>query len=459
VKLDSNVDTMCKELKKSFKLISKENIDKLNNNYPRFINGKVDISTGQFIEIFRKGYKDSGGTLKAIYIEIRGEKIGLIGDGINLYIELSNNISLYNDFRDKISIETIQELIFDWLKSNYLSESSNLLINYLKDKLNEIIEEIEIFVPIYSLKIQNEFRLGNVVFKKLTEEIINHWMNEYLKNEGIDKHFIQNYYCKFKSEMSGLSVACIKLNAERQKAIEIAYKETEIALVVLRIFSDASINPNIRSYLTILGKQELLSLKCLIVKNNKLITPNEQALCRPNNWLIKKEEFEKFQLQGFQILDDLIRLKNPNEFQQVLLKSINLYSLALLSKDIEYKLVLIFASLESIFIKNNTTPIQNNLSQAFALLLTNDVNKRKEIIKNVKKAYEIRSRFVHKGKENKDMEITKIFMENVKKIYIELIKNNSNFQNRDELINFLEDIKISASISLDNSHNISKEKK
>jgi len=62
------------------------------------------------------------------------------------------------------------------------------------------------------------------------------------------------------------------------------------------------------------------------------------------------------------------------------------------------KLVILLAVLESLFLKNDSEPIQQNLGERLALLSVTNIENRKRILATTRQIYAVRSRFVHRGK-------------------------------------------------------------
>jgi len=93
-----------------------------------------------------------------------------------------------------------------------------------------------------------------------------------------------------------------------------------------------------------------------------------------------------------------------------ILGAVRLFSRVSLATELTDKLVLLFASLESLFLKSATEPIQQNLGDRLAWMVGKDPTERRDIVATTKQVYQLRSRFVHHAQEIDDMRVIERFM-------------------------------------------------
>lgn len=153
--------------------------------------------------------------------------------------------------------------------------------------------------------------------------------------------------------------------------------------------------------------------------------------------IIDNEKISLFKNCGFEILSDILAREDRNrkEFQQRLLSSLKWYSNSSLMKNPSDKLVYIFVALESLLLRGKDEPIQNIMGDTMAFLISSNRDERLSIVKNLKDAYSLRSKFVHHGKpikDFKDLETLKEFMKNAWMFFSFLIQNAERFENIDQ---------------------------
>ena len=171
------------------------------------------------------------------------------------------------------------------------------------------------------------------------------------------------------------------------------------------VYYTSSFHPKIVSKFEIWGSESIDGANLLFINDGKLSGFTTEMLTNDQLHLQLDEAAIDFHLKfGLEILSDLLIKDNKSQFEKVSLEAFFIYSRCTTVKDPADKLVYILVALESLFLKNNTEPIQQNLAERIAFLIEKTVEGRMKIIKEVKNAYEIRSSFVHHGASIEDYE-------------------------------------------------------
>lgn len=298
------------------------------------------------------------------------------------------------------------------------------MIDYVLSKCEKELKNLEIWIPIAETFIQSDLRIGNVILKTISKDVLDQWMDHWGEE----------------TELQGISAATIKLNAEPIRALEIAVEESEKALSILRIFSLAIIHPGLNSYTTLLGKEHLDRYTYFLVNNEKLLSSTEGLTDKSGiAWKLSSDRISRIKSMGLDILSEILAKGPKTKFQEQVLDSLFIYSRSPLAKDAADKLIYILVAIESILLKDGNEPIQQNISRRMAYLMGNNVEQRKQVIVNIIKIYKLRSDFIHHGQCIEDLETLLIFMRNTWKFYQILIKKINDFKDKQELINKIED--------------------
>ena len=99
------------------------------------------------------------------------------------------------------------------------------------------------------------------------------------------------------------------------------------------------------------------------------------------------------------------------------------------------------SALESIFLKNENEPIQQNLAERIAFFISNNIDERKNIVRNIKDVYGIRSKYLHHGHSSSELESISKFMLNVWVVITKLLLDADRFVDKSAFINEIEDRK------------------
>ncbi len=362
-------------------------------------------------------WRDSSGNMAARGFYVRGKLIGLFDDDYKNLTQIAEDIQKKSNPKNVVGVELLSELIFEWIKQKYKGVSMPSMTEFVLAECEKQIEDVEIWIPIANLHLEVPFKVGNVTFKVITKN----FMDEY---ETVSRSQLTNpediktmefMFERKRSEIQNRAVAIVKVEAEKDHAYEIASEETERAMSILRFFSVTNLYPTQTCYSAPIEKQHLDGDVYFVIKDGKVlhdVSGTTDKSYQP--WVLRKKDLIEFKKTGLDTLSKLLVTETLTDFQQKLLEALFLYSKASLAKEISDRLIYTLVALETVFVKNQTEPLQDNISLRMAFMHPVGIEQRKEIITNIKDTYALRSSFIHHGKkvDIKDEQILKKFMWN-----------------------------------------------
>lgn len=344
---------------------------------------------------------DGYGNEIAKTFETKSDLIGLFGDNYKKLIRLAEGMQKVKTLASVVSVELLSDLIFDWIKLKYAAESVASMTEYVLAECETQIQEIEIWIPVFMLHVQSDVTIGRVTLKTITRTIIDEWRDGFLSQAKDDATVsaVEQFITKQRKKLQGFAAATISLTAEPRRAKEFAFEEAEQAIALLRFFSPANFDPRIISYSSLLGRQHIDSAKYLIVRDGKFQEYSSGVLDHTEPaWPLSNMMIDEFRSKGLDAISHLLTKERRTEFQQDLLTALQLYAKSSLAKDVADKLVYILIALESLFLRDGSEPIVDNISERMAFFAGSTVAERKEIIRSVKKTYGLRSSYIHHGR-------------------------------------------------------------
>ncbi|MCW9065907.1 MAG: HEPN domain-containing protein [Ignavibacteriaceae bacterium] len=398
-----------------------------------------ELREEEIISFGPSGEIDYSGKMVSMFFKHNNVSIGLEGENFKKLIKLCEDIQKAGNLFECASIDFILGIFFQWMKLKYSSHYENEMLTYFIEKCEQEIKSYEIWIPIAHTIVEEEFRIGNVTLKNFSKEVFGNWESELLKNVKDDEAIrsVKERLLKERETTQGYAVAVFNVTAENIRAEELAFEKVEMALSLVRIFSPAAFFINSNSFTTIRGTENLQRKDCYVFSNNRIITHMEALIPTRILWTIRKEE-----LQGLQVhlpnFSQLLNDKNLNSFQLKVLNALLLFSKSILTKSIPDKLVYIFASLESVLLKDENEPIQQNLADRLAFAITNNGEERIKIVKNIKEAYKYRSKFIHHGISINEIAILDEFLKNAWVYLLTLTTRINDFKTKEEMINAIE---------------------
>ncbi len=385
--------------------------------------------------------RDWAGHEIAKYFPQNDKQIGIYGESYKKLELISEGMQ--KTLRGKVSFTLIIDLVFDWMREKYKNTTGLSMVEYVLGKCEPNIEELEIWIPIAMLYIQSEVLIGRIVLKPMTKDLFDYWRAEaeMAKPKAIGD--TRKLFDREQKRLQGLAAATIKVHAEPQRAFEIALEETERSIGALRFFSPSNFHPEVISYCAILGKENLESAHYWTIQDGKLVYISSITIDKSvRRWVIDDETLSMFMNDGLKMLSDLLSRESRTEFQERLLDSLLLYTRSSLTKNLTDRLIYILVALESILLKDERENIQQNVGERMAFFIGRNKGRRRLIISNLKKAYELRSSFIHHGRSVRDVEILREFMLNAWDFFSQLIQNANHFRTKKDLIDAIEERKL-----------------
>lgn len=339
-----------------------------------------------------------------------GAQYGLLEKDYAEFASLVAGMQRTKGLVGKVSVSRLATLAFEWLEERYKQLTGLSLTDHVLARLPAEISRQEIWVPVANLYIESEFSLGQIAFKTLSRDLFDRWLAETGTEPAVNRW--REDIEEERRKLQGLAAATVSVEAEPERARELAYDAVEDTLALLRFFSPANHHPKAVSYCTILGKENEERAKCLTLRDERLIGIHSGVLGKGRSrWVIDTEGLAIFRQGGLGVLDELLRTAKRSAYQERLYEALLLYSRSCLAKEVVDKLVYLIVPLESMLLRNESEPVQYSISERVAFLIGKDLEDRKRIIRVVKKAYGLRSGFLHHGEAPEDLALMQEFMD------------------------------------------------
>jgi hypothetical protein len=386
-------------------------------------------------------YQDDDGLCGGFSFINNGANVGLIGPE---YIEIQKMIESIvrnKGIKEVCSYKYVEDKFEKWFIDSIKKNETREFIEYLDQASVDDIKEYSIWIPIPFTTIEHDFAFGNMEFRILSERTIDEWFSrEEVHMEIADKH--DDYILRIKKEYQGYAFGVVKTVAVKERAKEIAYEKISDALSFIRIFVPANRNISKKSGLYEYGWKMNESEDYFVV--------NEKGECNGLAQAIRDTSLMGHMSSDFIAMivksefNGLLCKEERTEFEQEIFNSILIYSKNTLKNDTFDRLLYILSALEMILLKNDTEPIQQNLSDRMAYACADTVDERMKIVDLVKKIYGIRSKYVHHGQfENIDKNLINRFLNLSWIMFNNIVSNMHIAEKRLDFIEQLELIKYS----------------
>jgi hypothetical protein len=293
------------------------------------------------------------------------------------------------------------------------------------------------------LDIDAPFKIGNVEFEILTNELfdkIKIKLEENMQRNRVESDKIKEFFETTRTEYQGMVFANICVNAERNRAIEIAEEEVERALHAIRFFSIPAFFSELTAYFGRKGHSEL-PISYLLVYENEIpeiveFIPNGREISFGISGAILERMFQS----GLSKLSELLERKKLTEFEDLICSTVFTFSRALSKRNFHDKLTFILSSAEIAFLKDYSEPIQQNLGQRLGFYIFDQADSRMKVERLTKDAYEIRSKYLHHGHYSYNYEILEELQFVVREALSKMIKMSDKFEKKEDFIQHIREI-------------------
>ncbi len=403
---------------------------------------KDHISSKEIIGEPTMSLVDVFGTETALYFSHESNLVGLIADSYVTFEVFCDKI--HKKVSNFLSRSFVKRVVWQHLIHSYRDDKAKKFTEFFLAEAESSLQECEVWIPIQGLQIERPFTIDKIEFCPINSDLIDKWFVGPIARRRIPEEQLTEMIEGHRQELQGLTAGHIILEAEPDRAKEIALELTSQTLAILRFFHPANHHPGLVCYSNILGYVTIPHFKFFIGTKGDALSWGAKALnSSPLGWGLEETFIDRMFADGLQNIINIIQNPQKSKFEAELLEALVLYSQNNLKENPFDKLIYIFPALERMLLANRSEPLQQNLRERMAFLITQDVSERREIISNFNEAYEIRSSYVHHGIDKSNSIILETFMVNAWRLFHSLILNHKNFKEKGDIVKLVETMKLS----------------
>jgi len=339
--------------------------------------------SGKTIEIFLEYEKIKYGFNKENYLRFK-----------KLFVQLYES----EYFNNKVSIKFVETELFKWIINVYREQKAiSNIIDYLTFKADSIVKSYTFYFPVLNLDIEESFIIGNTEFSYFTKEYFdNYYKSLKIKGNTITESEFEKMY---RNDFQAQVIAKVTVNAEYEKAKEIAKQDAEISVDVLKLYSDSVKLPESK---TMFDLSHRLNYQ---VQSNFLSQNTIESEGLSINIEFKNTPFEFYKSTyelayrcGLKVFSDYVSQRKKDELHELIIQSIHLFGAAISNWDLHLRCVNIITVLESILLKAEDEYKMEHKTKNRLSKILRDKQQERENIKNAfSNIYQVRHKMIHKA--------------------------------------------------------------
>lgn len=343
----------------------------------------------------------------------------------------------------------LEESIFDWCLDRYVDAEVENLSDYVIARAREAIKKFSVWVPVAFLEVEAEFSLGLVKVAPVSKRMMDEFEAQGISaNPAVPSDEIAARFFEIRKKYQGCAAIVVSVEADSSHAVDRGWEIADAAIGLLRLFSDAAGSPWDVCPWAILGSEIAPSRSAIVAHpDQKFSMRAARTKPGPKRSRISRRRLSEMQELGLNEISGLIAPEGLNEFASVVRGSVLTYSKGLTFPGISDRLVYAFSSLESLLLRDSSEPIQQNLGERMAFLLKKEPEARREIVRNVKDMYKLRSGYVHHGVSVEQENELDMFWLNAWTALLTAVGDVARFSRRVDFIDKIDDIKFGGGTS------------
>lgn len=357
------------------------------------------------------------------------------------FFSLIDEILNLSDLGFAVTYKFIEEKVLIWIVDVYQNKRSLAdLITFLRSEIEKATEERVYYFPILNLHINKPFKIGNVVITFLTKQFFDELWDKYKYKEKYTAEEFDKNLRKFQGHV----FASVKVKAEYEKGNLFALEKCSLAVDVLKMYS---------SMVSLATRNCLIDIEERINVNyqsNSLshIVDNPQKLkvsttIKADPIFINDDTLDFFKQKRIDILSTfLVNYNNENELQRLLIQAIRLFSIAISSADIHFRIAQLVTISESLLLENDLKyNLEKKCKQRFVDILYHQANKNgKEFYDKLTELYQVRHKIMHKAiRLNISNSNLAEFQNSLLDLILKLILNSYETKSKSEMIRLIDE--------------------
>ena len=385
------------------------------------------------------GWQDHHGNPTGIAVaEVGGLRTGFVGPDYEKLEGLALSMARVRPFNTTASVKFLRTQIFEWVKERHRGQTSAGCVDYILRGLENAAAEHGLLYPVSDLYVQSPLTLGSVTVSTFPESIFEEL--EAKRLDGPSTEARRKLCLSMRREFQGHAVAETNVFAEPIRAQEIAGERVEVAIGVLRFFTP----PGGTSRIARWGYAPRRTERVFVTDRTGRFLETSTAVIDPDGTTVLSDKLRDILLDiGLSEVRDILTRSSRTDFEETLVMGMVTFGRAALTPDLREKMIWYCAGLESILLRDSSEPILHNLSERLAMFAYDTVQEREAALKDVRKAYSLRSRFVHHGTEIDEVKAVRRFANHGQQVFCRIAKSVHCFRSKVEFVEHIDRMKLS----------------
>lgn len=386
-----------------------------------------------------------GRTLGRFYAE-EGQNVGLKGEDYTKLRLTAETILKSAPFSSGLSNAFVEEKIFEWWTSRKRNQPVGTLSSFMLAAAEKAIKVHEIIIPISCIEFEKAFQYGDVLIAPMDRSLLQGSADHFANQNPAKADAIRASFCELDEEMGHQTTVQVTLIGEPEFASKRAQAIAFEVTAVFRFMSPAAVSWNVPFPCFPSGCEHIRRITSLHIKDGHVSIISGSIIDHGLfSWRVEFDDLDRYMKQGFGGAAIFFEDKALSDFQERIRTSIIHYANGVALQNVSDRLVYVMSALEHLFLRGSGELIQNNVAERIAFFTKRKSSERRELVKNFKNAYQLRSNIVHHLISVENEPVLTKFFENAYIAVHSAMVSMYKFRTRDEFLDAIDSVKFGGS--------------
>ncbi|RWB22719.1 HEPN domain-containing protein [Mesorhizobium sp.] len=344
-----------------------------------------------------------------------------------------------------VSRKFVEGVFIDWARRRLQAREHSPFCNFFLDRCAKEVIPLTATVPIQHLAVEEMFEFGPTKISPMGPKFFDDLKEDLLQITPEKQEDVSALVARLRQKMENCSAIELQIVSEPGYAQDSALQKAVDAVGLLRFFSLSTVASTMMSPVTPLG--------ALSVPKSHVLTrgadgafqyTSRVAIDNVEYWRISKRDIAGFRQENLAVVGSLLDLEKLSDFERATRSSILAFARAITFPELSDRLVFAFSAIEGLMLRSASEPIQQNVAERVAFLISNTPDKRQKIVENFKKSYKMRSQYIHhRLTEVDEIELNQVFF-NIRTALAQAVANLERFKTRDDFLAAIDRTKFGA---------------
>lgn len=325
---------------------------------------------------------------------VDSKELVINGEAFTNLKQIASDIGRQCRLSEAVSLEFVEDVCADFVFAHHANTNGDFF-DVFKRRVGESVQTYTFDFPISGLQGSAHFLFAGVQFSPSSANFETMVKNLTIPSQVQEdqKAAYQHMAAAYRRDYGRGMWGSVTVTAERNYAKIVAIDQIVEATNLLRALSVQGYHPS--RHITLTPGAPLGLGEFYVYEHGNQVGFTDGADEGHEIVILSPKSLGELRILGLDRLDTLLKRENKSEMNEICLRTIHALGKAVTMPELSDKILFACTALDLLFVRGRDEPINATMPRRFAMYLGQDLTERKEIEKNIKAVYDLRSRRIH----------------------------------------------------------------